>query len=261
MNTKDINPFSKYFALFKGEPGTGKTRAAASFPKPYVFDFDGKLAVVRNVFPNKDVNYDTYYNDFPAAMKKLEELINYCPYDTIIWDSLTSFARTTLSHMIKYRGGKGDLKKGGLNVPQIEDYGGETAAMVQMVDALRLICNRGVRVIVIAHVVEVTEKNIKTQQSTTTRQLLTGGKKIAAELPAYFDEAYHFYHEGGFDGKPQFKAFTLNSGEDWAKTALPLPNPIEWTGKDFYKDILLNIAPKLGEVVAVAEKPKSSTGF
>jgi len=257
-STKDIDISKKYLALFKGEPGTGKTRAACSFPKPFVFDFDGKLAVAKNIFPDKDIQYESYFNNFPGSMKRLEQLSTYCPYGTIIFDSLTSFARTVLNFMIKSRGGKGSLQRGGLDVPQIEDYGGETAAMIQLIDFVRLISERGIKVIIIAHVVEISEKNIKTQQTTVARQLLTGGKKIAAELPAYFDEAYHFYHEGGFDGKPDFKAYTLNAGEDWAKSALPLPNPIKWTNKNFY-DTLIEIVPSLDRKVVEVEK--KNNGF
>lgn len=236
-NTKDLVIGERLFCLFKGEPGVGKTRAAGSFPEPFFFDFDGRLATLKLAFGDKSIAYESYYGNFRGAMNKLEELTNYCPYGTVVFDSLTSYVRTVLTHMIKSRGGKGDLMRGGLPVAQIEDYGGETAALVQLVDALRAISTKKVNVILTAHVVSVTEKNIKNQQVTEMRQLLTGGKKIAAELPAYFDEAYHFFTQGGFDGKPEFKTYTMNAGEDWAKTALPIPQLITWTNKNFYETI------------------------
>jgi hypothetical protein len=247
-NTKDIKLGDKVFCLYKGEPGTGKTRAAGSFPKPFVFDFDGRLATLRLAFPEKDIAYESYYNNFDAAMRKLEEFTSYCPYETVIFDSLTSFVRTTLNHMIRSRGGKGDLTRGGLRVPQIEDYGGETAALVQLTDALRVIYAKGTNVVLIAHVVTTTERNIKKQEVTEMRQLLTGGKKIAAELPAYYDECYHFFTQGGFDGKPEYKVYTANAGDDWAKTSLPLPQVITWTNLNFYDKLQGFIKEKEGKL-------------
>ena len=58
-----------------------------------------------------------------------------------------------------------------------------------------------------------------------------GAKKTVAEVPAYFDEAYHFDVNTGADGNPQYRVLTRNIGEDWAKTALPLPNEIDFTAR------------------------------
>jgi hypothetical protein len=236
-NTKDLKIGDKLFGLFKGEPGTGKTIGAASFPAPYIFDLDSRLAPVRLRFPEKDIVFDSYFNNFIGMMKKFEELLNYNPYETIIVDSLTSFARTVLSHMVKYRVGEDRTKKlqrGGLDVAQIEDYGGETAAIVQLIDALKVLggkCN----IILIAHVVVSDAYNIKTQQVTTSRQLLTGGKKIAAEIPTAFNEAWHFSCRSDFNSRPQFMINTQQTGVDWAKTALPIPYEIDWTDKNLYE--------------------------
>ena len=59
---------------------------------------------------------------------------------------------------------------------------------------------------------------------------MTGGRKIAAEIPVYFNEAYHFYNtpSGGFE------IITKADGEDWAKTSLPLPERIDFTHKNLY---------------------------
>ena len=69
-STKDIDTTARFFSIFKGAPGTGKTRAAGSFPAPYFFDFDGRLSIIRTIFPDKDVQYDSYYKNFKAAMDK-----------------------------------------------------------------------------------------------------------------------------------------------------------------------------------------------
>lgn len=250
-NAKDLISGERMFCLFKGEPGTGKTNAAASFPSPYFFDLDGRIRPVALMHPGKDVIYDTYLNDFPGMMRKMSELLNYNPYGTVVVDSLTAFSRTVMSHMIKARvSDAGDTKKrltrGGIDVSQLEDYGGETAAIVQLLDALRLI-NRKCHVILIAHCVDVIERNAQTKSVNINRQLLTGGKKIAAEIPAYFDEAYHFYSRPDLSGgNPDYYITTSAAGIDWSKSALSLPSEITWTKKNFY-DTLMNLLKKEGK--------------
>lgn len=249
MNTKDLVTGERQFCLYKGEPGVGKSRAAGSFPNPFFFDMDGRMRPLALAYPGKDIQYESYFNNFTGMTRKLAELLNYCPYDTIVFDSLTSYSRTTMSHMIKSRvADSGDVKKrlqrGGLDVSQLEDYGGETAAITQLLDAMREL-NKKANVILIAHCVDVIERNIKTNTTTVTRQLLTGGKKIAAEIPAYFDEAYHFYSRpdlGG--GNPDYYVATSAAGIDWAKTALPLPAEFTWTGKNFYELLTELMKPK-----------------
>ena len=243
MNAKDLTIGEKQFCLYKGEPGTGKSSAAGSFPEPYVFDFDGRMRVLTNRYPGKDIIFDSFFNDFPGLTRKLSELVNYNPYGTIIFDSLTSYSRTIMSHMIKSRvADAGDtakrLKRGGIDVSQLEDYSGETAAIVQLLDAMRLL-NKKCHVILIAHCVDVIERNAQTKSTVVNRHLLTGGKKIAAEIPAYFDEAYHFYSRPDLSGgNPDYYVTTSAAGIDWAKTALPLPSEINWTNKNFYETIL-----------------------
>jgi hypothetical protein len=243
-STKTIDTTARFFSIFKGPPGTGKTRAAASFPAPYFFDFDGRMSIVKTIFPDKDVQYDSFYRDFSGAMRKLEALTNHCPYGTIVCDSLTSLCRTALGHMIKYRGSdEKKLMKGGLEVSQMGDYGGETAALIQMTDAFHAINDKGVKIIVIAHVVETETKDIKTGEISSSRQLMTGGKKIAVEMAGYYD-AFHFYTTTGFSGAPEYEVLTKNAGDDWAKVSFDLPRKITWTDKDFYQ-VLLGLLPSL----------------
>ena len=241
-NAKDLVIGDRQFCLYKGEPGTGKSVVAGSFPKPFFFDMDGRMRVLTNRYPGKDIVYESYFSNFPGMMLKLGELLNYCDYETIVFDSLTSFSRTTMTHMIKSRvADAGNIKKrlqrGGLDVSQLEDYGGETAAITQLLDAMREL-NKKANVILIAHCVDVIERNTQTKSVVVNRQLLTGGKKIAAEIPAYFDEAYHFYARPDLSGgNPDYFVATSAAGIDWAKTALPIPNEITWTNKNFYETL------------------------
>src|SRR5437762_1355523 len=155
-NLKDVEISERIFGLFKGEPGTGKSDAAASFPEPYIFDFDRKSDSLKGRYPNKSVEFDTF-NDFTQAMTKIDELVNYNPFETVIMDSLTFAADLCISQMIRMRGteGKQKLKRGGIPVWEIEDFGGEDRGLTYLLDGLRSLKSH---VILTAHVLSVESK-------------------------------------------------------------------------------------------------------
>jgi hypothetical protein len=248
----------KVLALFKGDPGTAKSPAAASYPEPYVLDLDGRIDSIINYWApkEKDVKFDTIINDYPKLCEKMEALLRYNPYQTIVIDSITTLARSLHALIFQARGAGSQARQGrrdneekeriymnsakipgkfdGIPRLEIDDYMTENNGIIQILDACRVLHNggKGCNVIVIAHVVEVENKDLK-GRVTRTRSIMTGGRKIAAEIPVYFNEAYHFYNTaaGGFE------ILTKADGEDWAKTALPLPERIDFTGKNLYDEI------------------------
>ena len=220
-------------ALFKGEPSTGKSIALASMPEPiYVFDLDGRMRSVANYYRGikKDLTYDTFRRDqLQLFADKIDTFMNRCPYATVGMDSLTFLSDMILADMLQQRGvsggkteqGKGK-KVGRFNVPGLEDFGGESAILTQVITALlSLSCH----VVLTAHV--VTDPISKTSK----RKLLTGGSKIAAKIPGYFDEKYHFTVMPDFnpDKPPVFTLITSATGDDWAGTALNIPREISIT--------------------------------
>lgn len=243
--------------LFKGDPGTAKSPAAASFPEPYVLDLDGRIASIVNYWKprKKQVKYDTLINNYPLLCEKMDSLIRYNPYGTVILDSITTLARS-LHTLIYEARGKGAQERrerdkdnkeriylnaaripgkfDGIPTLEIDDYKTESGGIIQILDACRVLWNggKGCNVIVIAHVIEVENKDLK-NRITRTRSIMTGGRKVAAEIPVYFNEAYHFYNtpSGGFE------ILTKADGEDWAKTALTLPERIDFTDKSLYEEI------------------------
>ncbi len=239
--------------LFKGEPSSGKSIAAASFPNCYIFDTESRIRSVANYFlprGKKDIDYDTYnYNDYPKFDKKWDGFLEASkmtapfPYDTVIIDTLTSVADLLLHHVMKEKGLAGKGKKiAGVTVNSIEDYNVENSALTELVLFLRQIkCKYK---ILIAHVVSVSKINSEDNTTTLTRRLLTAGKPIAAKLPGYFDEIYQFESRMK-DGKPRFFARTVNAGEDYARTAMNLPREIDFTDKNFF-DL---IKPNMEEVL------------
>lgn len=233
MNLNDLEGRPRFFGLFIGDPGVGKTIQACSFPGCYVFDCDNRMRPVVNFHKGrKDIEFDTYYRNYPGLADKLEKLLNYCPYDTVIMDSLTMLADMIILQSIR-SAGKGEDKDrtgkriGGVQVPGIEDFNMESGALTQVLDALRGI---SANVILTAHVITTSETDLKTKKVRENRTLLTAGKKIAAKVPTAFDEIYSFYSQGGITGGDrEYFCSTYNTGLDMGKTAHLIPPMIDLT--------------------------------
>jgi hypothetical protein len=248
MNTRDLKMNEGIFGLFKGDPKTGKSIAAHSFPNPYTFLFDiGRMKSVKNFYRNRDFEYDTF-DDLIAVNHRLEELKAHCPFDTIIYDGMTKFSNLAIECMIDFRnpGLQGKTVRAGIPMTEIEDYGGHDRAITMALNSLLSINLRQKKhVIVIAHVIQTETTDIKTKMVTVTRQLLSAGKKIAAKLPVDFNEAYHFYVNSSMDplnNEPEFVAVTKSNSVDWASSAMNLPTKITWTNKSFYEEIMKSIS-------------------
>jgi hypothetical protein len=249
--------------LFKGEPKSGKKYAWASFPEPvYCLDTDGRMAsIISNPLLNKrDIEYDTY-TDYGSYYAKLEELQKGCRYKTVVGHSITSLARLIQDWMFANRG-KGqeisevaDTKKekvplmiGKIPIMGIAEYNGESSALSQCLTKYRIIRNvHKVNVVLVAHVI-ITETQTLANVTRTSRRILTGGNKIASEIPGYFDEVYHFEYklEGLSETGGKFVAHTKATGTDFAGTSLQnIPEEIDFTDKLFYEELSKHF-PKKG---------------
>ena len=253
MTTEDVNLDTRFFCLFKGDPGSGKSIAAASYPGhkeksnigPYFMDNDGRMKSVVNYWRPKgrEFHYDRF-DSFLALNTRLEKFYTHePPYQTIVYDGITTGSDQILADMISTREtDKKKVKRAGIEFLQIEDYGGESRGLQVIIDNLKAISFRwGVNVIVTAHVLTIESTDIKTRVTTTSRSLLTAGKKIAAKLPVHFDECYQFDVQTDMDvtAPPKYTVVTRNTGWDWAKTALPIPARIDFTNGSLY-DIIMN---------------------
>lgn len=223
--------------LFKGEPKNGKSIAAASFPKPYIFDLDKRIRSIAAFYPDKDFDYG-WFNNFISVDKQLDLFLLRCEYRTLIFDSVTSFAEILINTMINDRPKNPRTTRGGVRMTEIEDFGGEQRGFNAAFDKLFMIQEKyDVNIIVTAHVIEV-EKSIKPGVTIKSRSLLTAGKKVAAFLPVHFDEAYHFQVDVPLDGgNPIFECLTKHVGDDWASTTYNIPNKIDFTNKSFYDEL------------------------
>lgn len=251
MRLSEYEPIEKLMILMKGESGTGKTTAIASFPEPiYIACCDDRIAPLKYnpKVKNRDIDFDIF-TDYTSILKKLDGFASGSKYKTIAIDPLFGYARLVINHCIQSRGGatemsmgKGEkipLNIGGIPIMAINEYKGEESALFNLSMLLRVIRKHGSNVILTAHVI-TSEQSTLGGGSTTTRRILTGGNKIGAEIPTYFDEVYHFYNTaGGLSEEPCFKAITASNGVDFARTSFyGLKKEIEFTDKLFYEELI-----------------------
>jgi hypothetical protein len=258
---------SLIFAIFKGEIGTWKSSEAISFAMGgpvYVFDWDKKMqsvgiAAKKFKIKKEDIEYDVYF-DWARAKAKLEQfqilprMSDGRKIFTIIIDSITTLGdainQQTLAVKKEGRASGEDNKGkfiGGIAVNSIEDYNGEMAAFQELLAMLTDIHQKHkVHIIAIAHVLQTEYKSLD-GKSTMSRSIVTGGKRAAAKIPAYFSEIFHFQTK---NGGSQHEALTTHTGDDFARTSLPLPEVIS-----------LDNGPLFPILMKAAEKAKSEGMF
>jgi len=251
------------YGMFKGDPGTRKSTQALSFPKPiYYFSWDRKMQGLSipmkkwGIDP-KLVDYDDY-DGWNKAQVKLEQLQVKCPYKSIVADSITTCADSTLRQARKSKGvgtsspEKGKVIGGGISVNTIEDYNAESAAIQELVALTKDIhIYHHVNIILIAHVIQ---SEFKTAEGEThfSRQIMTAGKKVGPKIPAYCTEVYHFDIEPGFKegAGGKYCLFTEHTGDDFARTALPLDRKIVFEDKPLYDGWIVPAIKRLSEGAA-----------
>lgn len=245
--------------IAKGDPGTGKTIGTTSFTRAgdmFVFDIDQRLAPVDMMYgPEMMAGPKARLQSIqPIVYKeiadKLDSFLAYNPYQTVEVASLTSLSRMLMSLSRRDRYKYGDtnldmkkrwdrLKAGGIATSEIEDYSIEANGINDVIDALRVLHKKGkgCNIILSAHVLEVSSENLKGETVIKRYLVNAGAKRIVAEVPSYFNEAYHFDTEtSSASGKMETKYFirTKSIDADWAKTAFDLDSKIDFTNKRLY---------------------------
>lgn len=250
---------SELFSLFKGEPGVRKSTCALSYPTPqFWFSWDKKMRSLLLPMKNfgvspSDISYEDY-NDWNAAEKKLKQLQVNCPYKTVIVDSITSLGDSIMGQTKKMKQG-GTRKSGatagkmvgGIEVNELEDYNAESSAILDLVSILKDIHQfHKVHVILIAHVIQVEYKSV-TGETHFSRSIVTAAKKVAAKIPAYCEEVYHFNIDKGFvEGQGgSYALLTEHTGDDFARTSLPLPKKIIFGNDPLYSQYIVPAINKL----------------
>lgn len=256
--TSDIILGGRLMVMLKGDNGAGKTVTAASFPGPIkFFMFDGsKLDVVKMFFPNRtDIEYDIYgprrqrfraadgsivdVKDLLQFAKEFNELQDHCPWSTVVIDSFTSFSVTCVTFQLDVRSNednkKPQLSKGGLVIPDFDEYKGETTLVTQALDVSKVLP---------CHVIWTVHPLPKLDTSgqgagmkvVKTTSIAAYGAKTAAMAPGYFNEVWHLEVRAA-GGQRQRIIHTQTIGDQFAKTALPLPEQFDVTLKPTFPEV------------------------
>jgi len=255
------------FSLFKGEPGTRKSTCALSYPQPqFWLSWDKKmksmLLPMKNfgINPNQ-VSYEDY-SDWSKAEMKLKQLQTSCPYKTIIADSITSCGDSIMGQAKRLKtgttrrsGAAAGKQIAGIEVNELEDFNAEASALLDMISMLKDIHQyHKVHVILIAHVIQVEYKSV-TGETHFSRSIVTAAKKVAAKIPAYCEEVYHFNIDKGFveGAGGSYALLTEHTGDDFARTSLPLDKKIVFGNEPLYGRYILPAMNRLK-----ADKPTTT---
>ena len=252
-NLNDEYNIDALFSMFKGEPGTRKSTCALSYPTPqFWLSWDKKMRGM--LLPMKhfginpvEVEYEDY-KDWSAAEKKIKQLQINCKYKTIIADSITSCGDSIMDQARRLKGGKvrqsgavaGKLVAG-IEVNELEDYNAEASALLDLVSMLKDIHQyHRVHIILIAHVIQVDYRSPE-GKTHVSRSIVTAAKKVSAKIPAYCEEVYHFNIDRGFEegGEGSYSLLTEHTGDDFARTSLPLPKKIVFGNNPLYSQYIL----------------------
>jgi len=249
---------SGIFALFKGDSGAGKSVGALSFPNPVVLDHDRKMpAIAQKHFPGKNIPFKQYTDVLQVGETLEQWMAGSCPFDTIIGDSLTTLSYSCLKTIDDLKGTNimtklRDLQRQGaaktgsktIELRGFDYYNAEDNFLKFYIDTLKMLWQRPGKphhVILIAHVMTSESQDIKTKEIQRMRRIVTAGSKIAAYIPAQFDETWHFATSHGDlladTGRVKHYAVTEALGEDYAKTAYNLPPKIDFTNGSLYEQI------------------------
>lgn len=249
------------FTLMKGEPGTRKSTAAASYPLPqYWLSTDRKMNALALPLSKwgvdmSQIEYDDYV-DYDAPRIKLEAFETRCRFKTIILDSITSIG-DAMNRQVQKRKGSTAYTIGGIPVDTIEDYKAEASAFRETIALLNSIRKyHKIHVIIIAHVVGQRSSNDANKLTHHSRVIVTGGDKISAKISSYVDEAYHFnIKPGTTENSPgDYTCITAHTGNDYARTSLELPREISFNDRQLYKEW---IAPAIAKMKLLKPQPKA----
>jgi len=181
MLTTDLKPENAYLrVLLLGQPGTGKSTMASTFPKPYFFDFDNKMLGLAGV---PDIQYDVFSDegDVPKAwntfIDKFRGLLA-TPGDrqTIVLDSFTTLQEIGLNEVQRVNNTYGKpvtLKEWGILSGMLND-------ILYMLKGVK-----NLHVVVTAH-----EEIVRDDERGMTYIMPVAMGKISATLPAFFHEVY-----------------------------------------------------------------------
>src|SRR6187399_123819 len=273
----DVNSSDGLVTMLKGEPGTRKSTCALSYPTPqYWVSTDQKMDAL--VLPaktwglnlSKDIHYDDY-NDWNGPLTKLNQFRVNCPYKTIIVDSITSLGDCITGQVKKSKkkskddkdsGGTGGKTIGGITVSGYDEFNAEAAALIDMIDILKDIKRyHKIHIILIAHVIGARKDNSDNMLTHHSRVIVTGAEKTSSKISSRMDEVYHFNVEPGLnvDSGGDYTLYTEHTGNDYARTTLPLRKKITFNTKPLYETYIGPAIEQLRSMPTIHKVPTVQT--
>jgi hypothetical protein len=263
---EDIQWDEKISILLKAPYGFGKTIAAVSMAMEgpvWLAYWDKKVPIevltyYRAKYPQvlKNLEYDVYgAHNATQFLNKLINLTRRCDYYGLVNDSVTNMTSAAVNWSLGFRNPKGP-KIDSLNpaafqlVPDFEEYKIETSLVTQSLDICRTLpCH----VIWTCHPlpslkVEGAGKSISVSK---VNNIVTYGSKVGAIIPGQFTEIYHMSFSQDWDNDKGIyvNKRTVNTkgiGDDFAKTALGLPDSFDITDKLFWQEWQAAVKKSLG---------------
>jgi hypothetical protein len=206
------------------------------------------------------IEYDDYIAWSPVSAK-LEKLKVNCPFKTIIVDSITSMGDSMTSQVKKAKKADSQGKiVGGIMVSGLDEFNAESSAFMDLIADLKDIHKfHGVHVILIAHVIGQRKDNDANKLTHHSRIITTGAEKISGKIAAYVEEAYHFNIKQSIatDQEGQYSLLTVHTGNDYARTSLPLDREIVFNSEPLYNKWILPAIEKMkpSETEKTEKKP------
>ena len=186
------DPFPKVY-LVTGEPTSGKTHFASTFPYPLFIDFDGGVVRIKNT--GRKFGYRTFnvLADNGAGLqaelliREMASNPNKHPFKTLVLDSCTTWS---LAIERQIQSEDGTLGKG-LSLPQ---YGKVWETFRRMTGPAVMACQF---LVIVCH--ETWDRD--DQDGRTFKMPLFIGRKVPDYLPGFADELYHLWSEVKKDAK------------------------------------------------------------
>ena len=228
---------SRIMVLAKGDAGTAKSVTLASWKPPvYVLDIDDRYEAIASYYQDrpdilKNIEYDMFYTEpWKSLQKKLDELLQYQHFNSIIVDGLTLFCEKVVGDSLDSRKSRRGNLGANINeivLPEWEDWHAEDRAVKKLMYTLKKLHALGANVFLTSHILA--------EESSRSRRLSTGARKAALFIPGLFNNIWHFEKEeiGNDDDNEETRYLiaTNRGGLDPAKSTLPIPKYMDVTNQ------------------------------
>jgi len=232
----DLNIMDEPFhSIFSGVGGSGKSTAAASFPRPFILDFDHGVRVLSGLEWAKDVEYE-HIDNIPQLTRVLAMLDKRDDIDTVVFDSGTVLINIALQYFCELNG-HWDAEKHmpGPKAGMLE-FGQRIGWLENML--IQLLAQKKHNTIFITH--EAITRNDATG-AIVKRSPYVPGVKLPDHIEGLCDDLFRFSINPG--SPPSVKVMTVGTPSIVAKSRhkhiLKLPDSfkLEW-GDSFYDKLM-----------------------